>query len=154
MIQRSETTPSFKLHKSCHSPQTYFSFHQPLSSPISPIPIIYRRVQNDKKMRTRLAVNGYKNFSKLSACGEDAPLTLGNVVKSRNVKYIRKFEFDPYFCEKSHMKLLGKTLKKFKDIQSFNLVIRRLDYIDESDILEPFMIRLIRLKKFRLELIK
>jgi len=58
-------------------------------------PIIYRKIPNEKKMRTRLAVNGYKHFSKLSACGEDTPLTLGNVSRSRNLKYIRKFEFDP-----------------------------------------------------------
>jgi len=45
-------------------------------------------------------------------------------------------------------------LRKFKDIRSLNLVIRRLDYEDESNILAPFMIRLIRLKKLRIELTK
>jgi len=46
-------------------------------------------------MRVRLTVSGYKSFSKLSACGEDTPLTLERLSKSHNMKYIRKFEFDP-----------------------------------------------------------
>ncbi len=46
-------------------------------------------------MRQRLAISGYKNFSKLSACGEDTPLTLENLRKSYSMRYIRKFEFDP-----------------------------------------------------------
>jgi len=57
--------------------------------------MIYRKIQNDKKMRQRLAISGYKNFSKLSACGEDTPLTLENLRKSYSMRYIRKFEFDP-----------------------------------------------------------
>ena len=58
-------------------------------------PVIYKKVQNDKRMRARLLISGYKYFGKLSACGEDTNLTLGNILRSRSVKSIRKFEFDP-----------------------------------------------------------
>jgi len=58
-------------------------------------PIIYKKIQNDKKMRIRLRVLGHKQFSKVSACGEDTALTLGNITKSSRTKYIRKLEFDP-----------------------------------------------------------
>jgi len=122
------------------------------SSKILPIPIIYRKIQNDKKMRQRLAVFGYKHFSKLSACGEDTPLTLEKISKPHNMRYIRKFEFDPYLCEKSHMKALCKALKKFKDLSDVNLVIRRLDYVNESDRLQHVLPRLFRLDKVRLEM--
>jgi len=141
-----------KAQKLEQSPPQYFDIPSPSSSKISPIRIIYKKIQNDKRMRTRLTVNGYKHFSKLSACGEDTPLTLGNFIKSRNIKYIRKFEFDPYLCEKSHIKLLGKAIEKLKNIHDINLVLRRLDYVNESDLLEPVMIRMNKLKKFRLEL--
>jgi len=119
-----------------------------------PIPIIYRKIQNDKRMREKLLAHGHKNFSKLSACGEDTPLTLGNIVKSNNIKYIRKLEFDPYLCEKSYIKPLGKALKKFREMQDINIVIRRLDYLNESNILEPYVIRLLKLRRIRLELTK
>jgi len=135
------------------SPQ-YFDISKSLSCKISPIPIIYRKLQNDKKMRTRLVIKGFKSFSKFSACGEDTQRILENLSKSRNMKFIRKLEFDPYLCEKSYIKLFGKALRRFNDIRDLNLVIRRLDYVDESNILGPFMIRLIRLKKLRLELNK
>jgi len=46
-------------------------------------------------MRARLVIGGYKNFSKLSACGPDTSFTLGNIIRSQNMKYIRKLEFDP-----------------------------------------------------------
>ena len=46
-------------------------------------------------MRQRLTVFGYKHFSKLSACGEDTPLTLEKISKPHNMRHIRKFEFDP-----------------------------------------------------------
>jgi len=141
-----------KTQKSQHSPPQYFDIPSPSSSKISPIRIVYKKVQNDKKMRTRLGVNGYKSFSKLSACGEDTSLTLGNFIKSRNIKYIRKFEFDPYLCEKSHIKLLGKAITKLKGIQDFNLVLRRLDYMNESNLLEPVIARMNKLTRFRLEL--
>jgi len=57
--------------------------------------MIYRKIQNDKKMRARLVISGYKNFSKVSACGQDTSLTLGNIIRSQNMKYIKKLEFDP-----------------------------------------------------------
>jgi len=56
---------------------------------------MYRKIQNDKKMRRKLVAKGSKNFSKLTAAGEETTLTLRNIVKSRCLKYIRKFEFDP-----------------------------------------------------------
>jgi len=116
--------------------------------------MIHKKIQNDKRMRTRLLINGYKHFSKVSACGEDTKVTLENIVKSQNIRYIRRFEFDPYMCEKSYMKPLSKAMRKLKDIQEFNLVIRRLDYQNESNILEPFVMRLTRLLKIRLEMTK
>jgi len=117
-------------------------------------PMIYRKIQNDKRMRVRLVVKGYKSFSKLYAAGEDTKVVLDNLSKSRNMKFIRRFEFDPYLCEKSHVRPFAKALKKLKDVKDLNLVIRRLDYADESSILAPYMIRLIRLKKFRIEVTK
>jgi len=117
-------------------------------------PIIYRKIQNDKKIRSKLRISGYKYISKVSACGEDTPLTLTNISNSRCTKYIRKLEFDPYLCEKSHMKPLSKVVKKFKDLTELNIVIRRLDWMNESDILEPFVIRQLKLKKLRFELTK
>lgn len=58
-------------------------------------PMIYRKVQNNKAMRRKIVIHGNKYFSKLSACGEDTALTLGNIARCRSMKYIRKFEFDP-----------------------------------------------------------
>lgn len=57
--------------------------------------MIYRKIQNNKTMRRRIAVQGNKYFSKLSACGEDTGMVLKNIVRCRSLKYIRKFEFDP-----------------------------------------------------------
>lgn len=57
--------------------------------------MIYRKIQNEKKMRQKLVALGYKHFSKLAACGEDTPLTLANACRSNNIKYVRKLEFDP-----------------------------------------------------------
>jgi len=105
-------------------------------------------------MREKLFAHGHKNFWKLSACGEDSPLILGSIIKSNNIKYIRKLEFDPYLCEKSYIKPLSKVIKKFNSIQDINLVIRRLDYLDESDILGPYVVRLLKLRKMRIELAK
>jgi len=46
-------------------------------------------------MWRKLPVYGYKNFSKLSAAGEDTPLIIEKILKSHNLKYIKKLEFDP-----------------------------------------------------------
>jgi len=105
-------------------------------------------------MWRKLPVYGFKNFSKFSASGEDTPLILENLLKSHNLKYIKKLEFDPYLCEKSYMEPLKKVVKRYKDIRDINIVIRRLDYTNESDILMPFMMRLTKLLKIRLELTK
>jgi len=119
-----------KCQKPSDFPPQYFDKPQSFSSKIAPIPMIYCKIQNDKKMRTRLTITGYKSFSKLSAAGEDSQTTLDNITKPHNVmRYIRKLEFDPYLCEKSYMKPLSKALRKFKDIRGLNLVIRRLDWI-------------------------
>jgi len=68
------------------------------------------------------------------------------------MKYIRKLEFDPYLCDKSHIKPFSKAIRKFKDLRDLNLVIRRLDYMNESNLLKSFMLRLTKIKKIRLEL--
>jgi len=56
---------------------------------------MYRKIQNDKKMRRKLVAKGYKNFSKLSAAGEETAFILRSMTGCRSMKYIRKFEFDP-----------------------------------------------------------
>jgi len=71
-------------------------------------------------------------------------------------------------CEKSHLKDLCKILKKkFKQIKKLNFVLRRYlfclldqspnqyiraDYMNESDILAPYIPRLSRVHHLRLEL--
>jgi len=84
-----------KRQKPQNSPTQYFDTSPPLSCKFSPIPMIYRKIQNDKRMRVRLVVKGYKSFSKLYAAGEDTKVVLDNLSKSRNMKFIRRFEFDP-----------------------------------------------------------
>ncbi len=56
---------------------------------------MYRKIQNDKEMRTKLVAKGYKNFSKLSAAGQETAMTMNKMIRCRSMKYIRKLEFDP-----------------------------------------------------------
>jgi len=112
----------------------------------------YRKVQNCKTTRLKLVARGYKYFSKLSAAGPDTSLILQNIKKCVSLKFTYKFEFDPYLCDKSNLKPLCKVLEKLKHIKDFNLIIRRGDYMNESDLLVPYLPRLNRLEKFRIEL--
>jgi len=153
MNQTENENLSQNKHKISGSSSEFF-VKKSSSVNISPIPIIYRKIQNDKKIRSKLRVSGYKYISKVSACGEDTPLTLHNISKSGCTKYIRKLEFDPYLCEMSHMEPLSRVIKKFKDLTELNIVIRRLDWMNQSNILEPFVIRELKLKKLRFELAK
>jgi len=155
MTQRFDLSPSLKAQKCLDSPSEYFT--TTCSSPrsiISPIPMIHRKIQNDKRMRERLVVTGYKHFSKVSASGEDTEKTLRNIIRASSLKYIRNLEFDPYLCEKSYMKPFCRAIKKFNNLQGLNLVIRRLDYVNESDILRPYMLNLHKMTKIRFELTK
>jgi len=50
---------------------------------------------NSKTLRSRLVAHGHKYFSKLVVSGEETELTLKKLKKTKNLKFINSFEFDP-----------------------------------------------------------
>jgi len=121
-------------------------------SNLNPIPIVRRSLPNNSKIRKRLAIYGYKYFSKFGACGPDTSLILKNATKSRTLKYINSFEFDPYLCDESCIKELRESFRRLKYVKKFNLIIRRTNELNESDMICPFLYRMLKLKSFRLEI--
>ncbi len=58
-------------------------------------PLLRVKPKDIYNQRRRLAVYGYKYFSKLAATGEKAPAVLKALKKFPSVKYVKQFEFDP-----------------------------------------------------------
>jgi len=54
-----------------------------------------RSVPNSKRLRSRLVIEGHKYFSKFVASGEETEMTLKKLQKTKSLKLINYFEFDP-----------------------------------------------------------
>ena len=57
--------------------------------------VIYKSLPNNKRLRSRLAIEGHKYFSKFIASGEETDRTLDKLHKMKSFKLINSFEFDP-----------------------------------------------------------
>jgi len=74
---------------------------------------------------------------------------LQGIRKSRYVKSVQKFEFDPYLCDRSYLNDLRKICHRIRDVTWLNLVLRRVDFSGEIGILAPSLGRFLRLKSIR-----
>lgn len=146
----------FKQQKRFHDPSffTRNQNHGQSDNKILPMPIIRIHLPNSPKIRKKLKINRYKNFSKISASG---PNTLQILKHLRNSSYstiTHKFEFDPYFCDSSCLTELNFALKKLKSIKNFSLILRRFakdDGVDQLNRISPNIYKLMRLQKIKLE---
>jgi len=124
-------------------------------SKIQPISIIRKSLPNSPKIRAKLGVNAYKNFSKVSASGPHSLQILQKIKKSSNSKIAYTFEFDPYLCDESCLTELVTVLKKIKTIKKLSLTIRRLNHFNEFNNIRAICLilsKLLRLRKLRIEL--
>jgi len=119
-----------------------------LSKHTSIKPLIYNRTQSPSHIEKKYA---NKLFSKILVSGQNTLTTLEKVQKSPYIRFVGSFEFDPYLCDESGIKPLSKILKKLKLTKSLNLVIRRVKKINESDSIAPYIHRILRMKKLRIE---
>jgi len=118
---------------------------------IPSLPIFRKNLLNSSRLRQRIQIDGDKFFAKFPAAGPETSKIIHGIRRSRSVKWIRKFEFDPYLCERSHLNDLRKIGYKIRDIQKLNLVIRRVDYPQELETIAPFVSRFSRLRSLRVE---
>jgi len=128
----------------------YFS-HLSLNNKIPPIPLVRKDLANSSYTRNRLQIYGYKNFSKVSAVGKGTQKVLSHIKHSQNLKTVQALEFDPYLCDSSYLKDFVRALNKLKDLKGVNIIVRRVDRTNESNILLPFIKRLAKLKALRIE---
>jgi len=92
---------------------------------LPPMPIVRRSIPNSKKLRRKLVIEGHKYFDKVVVSGEETEFTLKKLQKTKCLKCINSFEFDPYFCNKSCIKPMVKLLPKLRETKKANLIIRR-----------------------------
>jgi len=118
---------------------------------IPSLPIFRKNLLNSSRLRRRIQIDGDKFFAKLSASGPETSKIIHGIRRSRNVKWIKKFEFDPYLCDYSHLNDLRKICHKIRNIQRLNLVFRRVDFSHEIEMITPFISRFSRLKSLRVE---
>jgi len=128
----------------------------PDKNKISSIPIIRQSIPNSSKLRTRLRVNGYKNFTKIPAAGPNTQQILQNIKNSSCLKFATKLEFDPYLCNLSCLTELSPVLKKLKNIKQLSLILRRLNNNDSNETnrlqgIGSNFPKLLRLRRVRLE---
>jgi len=117
----------------------------------SPIPIFRKDILNSCKLKERFQIKGHKLFAKLSISGPETKRILKDVEKSKTIKFVKSFEFDPYLCEHSYITDLRRVCHKIKRAKRINLTIRRMDTSDELEKLGPFMARFTRIESIRLE---
>jgi len=145
----------FPLNDGLSKPLTNSNHSLTDKNKIYPIPIIRKSIPNSPKLRIKLRANGYKNFSKLAAAGPYTFQTLQNIDKSSSLKFVQKFEFDPYLCNDSYFTELKIALKKLKTVKQIYLTIRRLNQnINEVNNLKSIgsaLSKLQRLRKIRVE---
>jgi len=121
-----------------------------VSKKILPLPIVRRSVPNSKRLRSRLIIEGHKHFNKFVASGEETDKTLIKLQRSGLLKSIYSFEFDPYLSDISCIKAVINTFKRLKETKKINLIIRRVDYTNETDCLNPFLYKIPRMEKLKL----
>jgi len=147
------------------NPLKQVKYSEPLASPAStqeeltpwkqkvhPIPILHSKLQSNQNLKKKFVIHGHKYHSKVSASGIETPQILQGIKKSRCLKSVRSFEFDPYLCDESHIDLLSKALTKLKLTKRFDLIIRRLEKSDNITKTTSGVLRLQRLHKLKLEL--
>jgi len=118
---------------------------------IPSLPICRKDLLNSSRLRQRLQVDGYKFFAKLPAAGPDSAKILNGIRRSRCIKFVKNFEFDPYLCDHSQINRLRRICHPIKDLTHLNLVIRRVDSSNEIESLSPFIARFLRIKSLRIE---
>jgi len=121
---------------------------------ISSLPLYRDNVENCLQAQKKVVLHGYKYFSKVSAVGENTISTLKSISKASRSTFIYRFHFDPYFCKSSCLMDLCKAFRKMKGIKDLNIAFRRLDRLNESDVVLPYMTKQIRMIKLRFELPK
>jgi len=119
---------------------------------IHSMPLTRKNLANSSYIRNRLQIYGYKHFEKISACGRGTYKTLKYMRHSPNLKTVKTLEFDPYLCDSSHLTDLVQALKRFRDIKDLILVIPRVNRVNESNILSPFLKKLSKLLKLRIDI--
>jgi len=143
-------TPKNQSLSDSQSFNKYFS-HLSLNNKTHPIPLVRKNLANSPYTRNRLQIYGYKHFSKVSACGKGTNTVLSHIKYSQNLKTLQTLEFDPYLCDFSYLKNLVRALQKLKDLKGLNIIVRRVDSTNESNILLPFIKRLAKLKALKIE---
>jgi len=132
--------------KSC-SLQEESSYSRP-----SAIPITRQKLVNDTRLGKRIVVEGRRSFSKIVCSGEKTWFKLRQLQRAIKLKVLLNFEFDPYLCDCSHIKPLARVLKTLKYTKSLHLILRRSDYLNETDAVFPMIPRINRLDKLKVEL--
>jgi len=128
----------------------YFSSNFTTKSKILPIPIMRKNIDRTSKTMQKLALHNYKYLRKLTACGQETPVILKNIRKSKSLKYIYDFEFDPYLYDYSGLQELAYASKKLRMSKHFTLKIRRVNMKNETDIFAPHISRIRRMTTFKL----
>jgi len=123
------------------------SFHRP-----SVIPITRQKLVNNTRLERRLVIEGRRHFSKIVCSGEKTWFKLRQLQRATKLKIVRNFEFDPYLCDCSHIKPLARVLKTLKFTKNLHLILRRSDYLNETDVVFPMIPRINRLDKLKIEL--
>jgi len=125
--------------------------HHHLLHKIPSLPIFRKNLLNSSRLRQRIQIDGDKFFAKLPAAGPETSKIIHVIRRSRSVKWVKKFEFDPYLCDHSHLNDLRKICYKLRDIPWLNFVIRRVDFPHELETITPFISRFSRLRSLRVE---
>ncbi len=58
-------------------------------------PAFHQNVVNSNRLRQRFQIHGHKFFGKLSASGPETFTILDGIKRSRCIKSVQNFEFDP-----------------------------------------------------------
>ncbi len=74
---------------------------------IQSIPILHTKLQNNQNLKRKFLVHGHKYHANLSASRTETSKVLQGIRKSRSLKFVRNFEFDPYLCDESHINPLS-----------------------------------------------
>lgn len=138
--------------KTSHAPKLFFE--QPsLHKKIHAIPMVYGKgsqKQFKSKFHRTFGIKGYKYISKLAIVGPNTDINLKRIQQS--LKLARNLEFDAYLCDSSGLKPLSEVLKILRrTIKNLNIIIRKADRLNETDILAPQLQRLRELKTIRIE---
>jgi len=126
--------------------------YQPQTSTVKPIPIIRSKLQYSSKLTQKLPIYGPKYISRIAASNEYTVNVLRKMKITTNLKLVHRFDFDSYFSKESGLRQLCQVLPRLRhNLKKLDLTIRKIERENETDILYPFIYRLERAVKIRIE---